>query len=375
MLERPALARLDGDGEFMTIDLFDNEKDGFTSVRIPAVVATEAGLVLAFAVGRTQVSDWSESKILLRRSVDEGMTWTPAQVVAEHAGRVVDNPVPIYDPQRGRIHLLYQTDYNRCYYTYTVDGGETFAPPVDITATFEAYRAQYPWTVIAPGPGHGIVLRGGRLIVPFWMARGEGKAHRPSCVATIYSDDGGATWLPGEIVVDHSPDVPNPSETVAVELGDGSVLLNIRNESLRYRRAVAVSPDGASHWSPVTFHDALYEPICAAGLVRAKVPGSVESVLVFTNPAGRPGEKPRKNSPARPRTNLTVRLSYDDGKTWPVARPIEPEQAGYSDVAAAGEYIYCLFEHGAASEKPVHPRGIRLARFTLNWVKAGKGES
>ena len=82
MLERPALARLDGDGEFMTIDLFDNEKDGFTSVRIPAVVATEAGLVLAFAVGRTQVSDWSESKILLRRSVDEGMTWTPAQVVA-----------------------------------------------------------------------------------------------------------------------------------------------------------------------------------------------------------------------------------------------------------------------------------------------------
>ena len=131
MLERPALARLDGDGEFMTIDLFDNEKDGFTSVRIPAVVATEAGLVLAFAVGRTQVSDWSESKILLRRSVDEGMTWTPAQVVAEHAGRVVDNPVPIYDPQRGRIHLLYQTDYNRCYYTYTVDGGETFAPPVD----------------------------------------------------------------------------------------------------------------------------------------------------------------------------------------------------------------------------------------------------
>lgn len=253
MLERPMPLGPDDGGELRVVDLFDNEKDGFVSVRIPAIVATEAGLVLAFAVGRTQVSDWSESKILLRRSADEGLTWTPPQVVAEHAGHVVDNPVPIYDPRRGRIHLLYQTDYNRCYYTYTVDGGDT--------------------------------------------------------------------WLPGEIVVDHSErHVRNPSETVAVELTDGSVLLNIRNESPRYRRAVAVSPNGASHWSPVTFHDELYEPICAAGLVRATDPETGQSVLVFTNPAGKPGETPRKNSPAMPRTNLTVRLSYDEGKTWPVSR-------------------------------------------------------
>ena len=200
------------------------------------------------------------------------------------------------------------------------------------------------------------------------MARGEGKAHRPSCVATIYSDDGGATWLPGEIVVDHSPDVPNPSETVAVELGDGSVLLNIRNESLRYRRAVAVSPDGASHWSPVTFHDALYEPICAAGLVRAKVRGSVESVLVLRTRRAGPAKPAR--TPGAPRTNLTVRLSYDDGKTWPVARPIEPEQAGYRTSLRRRIHLR-LFEHGAASDKPApgHPPGP----LHLNWSRPERG--
>jgi len=355
--------------QFMTVDLFDNERDGFTSVRIPALVALGGGKLLAFAVGRTQVSDWSESKILMRRSEDMGLTWSPARVVAEMAGSVVDNPVPIVDKERACIHLLYQTDYKRCFYTKSTDGGETFAPPADITATFEQYRPRYSWTVIAPGPGHSIVLRSGRLLVPVWMAAGIGKAHRPSCIATIYSDDGGATWQPGEIVHDNDDFLPNPSETVAVELSDGRVMLNIRNESSRYRRAVAYSPDGATRWTPVEFADALYEPICCAGLVRmGPDEGADAGVLVFTNPAGKPGEVPRSGK-GMPRTNLTVRLSYDEGRTWPFSRSIEPELAGYSDVAAGDGFIYCLYEHGAGSDKPIHPRGIRLARFTVDWVK------
>lgn len=354
---------------FMTVDLFDNERDGFTSVRIPAIAALGGGRVLAFAVGRTKVSDWSASKILLRTSDDMGATWTPARVVVEHGDAVVDNPVPIVDKARGCVHLLYQTNYNRCFYTRSTDGGRTFAPPVDITATFERYRPRYPWTVIAPGPGHAIVLDSGRLVVPVWMAAGEGRAHHPSCIATIYSDDGGATWLPGEIVHDHDEFLPNPSEMMAVQLRDGRVMLNIRNESPRYRRAVAYSPDGAGQWTPVTFDEALYEPICCAGLVRmTPSDGADGDVLVFTNPAGHPGEQPF-NGKNMPRTNLTVRLSYDDGQSWPFSRSIEPGVAGYSDVAAADGYVYCLYEHGQASEKHLHPRGIRLARFTLAWAK------
>lgn len=351
---------------FMTVDLFGNEMDGYTSVRIPAIVALGDGKVLAFAVGRTRVSDWSESKILMRRSEDAGMTWTPAQVVAAVAGSVVDNPVPIVDTQRNCVHLLYQTDYKRCYYTRSTDGGLTFAPAVDITATFERYRPQYNWTVIAPGPGHGIMLDSGRLVVPIWMAAGEGKAHRPSCIATIYSDDGGEHWEPGQIVHDNDDHLPNPSETVAVQLLDGRVMLNIRNESRRYRRAISISPDGATNWTPVTFHEELYEPICCAGLVRMYTPGG-EGLLVFTNPAGHPGEVSR-NGKDMPRTNLTVRISYDDGKSWPAARSIEPGMSGYSDVAADQQYIYCLFECGSASEKALHPATVRLARFTLEWV-------
>ena len=160
------------------------------------------------------------------------------------------------------MHFLFCSAYKRAYYMRTTDDGDSFTEPVDITDTFEGFRADYDWKVIATGPGHGIRHSSGRLIVPVWLSDGTaGHAHRPSVVATIYSDDAGATWQRGEIVVRH-PELKNPSETLAVELSDGQVMLNIRNESPEHRRAVAVGPDGAAGWSPVRFDDALVEPIC-----------------------------------------------------------------------------------------------------------------
>ena len=107
---------------------------------------------------------------------------------------------------------------------------------VEITPAVAEFRKVYDWKVIATGPGHGIHLRhgesSGRLVVPVWYSTGTGgHAHRPSIVSTIYSDDHGKTWVCGEVAVPNTSNWVNPNESTVVELADGSVLLNSRNES------------------------------------------------------------------------------------------------------------------------------------------------
>ena len=120
--------------------------------------------------------------------------------------------------------------------------------------------------------------------MPVWLSTAT-RQHRPSAVSVIYSDDHGATWQAGEIVCAHPEPLVNPSETVAMQLSDGRVLLNIRNENRVYRRAIAISDDGATGWTPVKFHETLYEPICMAGIVHLPQPfADNDSTFVFTNP-------------------------------------------------------------------------------------------
>ena len=107
------------------------------------------------------------------------------------------------------------------------------------------------------------------------------------------------------------PDLKNPSETLAVELSDGSVMLNIRHESPNHRRAVTVSPDGATGWSALRFDEALFEPVCMASLLR------VGDTLVFANPDSKEPRDPQNPEGNWKRHNMTVRLSEDEGATWP----------------------------------------------------------
>lgn len=368
-----------GAGEVEKTSLFRARTGGYELYRIPGIVVTQKGTVLTYCEARKSASgDWGAIDVLMRRSTDGGRTWSLARkivsppkkaqknpaAIAQNLGKpgevTVNNPVAIVDRKIGVIHFLYCIEYARCYYMRSDDDGLTFSKSVDITPTFDAFRSEYDWKVLATGPGHGIQLDNGRLLVPVWLSTGTGgHAHRPSCVSTIFSDDQGKTWQRGEIVVGH-PTLTNPSETVAVQLVDGRVMLNIRHESTPHFRAVAFSNDGVSGWSKLKFDRALPEPICMGSIVRlTKTPEDERNCILFANP---------HNPDGRQRKNLTIKLSYDEGRTWPVAKVLEPGISGYSDLAVGPQgTIFCFYEDSAVGNH-YQTKQLTLARFTLEWI-------
>ena len=262
----------------------------------------------------------------------------------------------------------------RSFYQRSTDDGATWSVPVEITGAFEGFRKSYDWKVLATGPDHSIELRTGRLVVPVWLSTGTGgNAHRPSVTATIFSDDHGATWHAGEIAVPCTDEWINPNETVAIELAVGRVMLNVRSESKAHRRLITTSKDGATNWSTPKFDDALLEPICMAGIVRFSTEASGgKNRILFSNPHNleRTDGKAEEGK-NRDRKNVSVKLSTDEGATWPVNKTIEPGASMYSDIAVthAGT-ILCFYGSGA---KPGFAGdALTLARFNLEWLTDGK---
>lgn len=372
-------------------DLFTAGDGGFKLFHIPGIVVTAKGTVLAWCEARKKGGDWDQIEIVLKRSTDEGKTWSDFKSIANVPGPKTKNPFSLkvkgVDPndvtynnpvliadRDGTVHMLFCLEYMRCFYQRSTDDGETWSAPVEITSAFDEFRSAYPWKVLATGPDHSIQLRNGRLVVPVWLSTATGNnGHHPSVTATIYSDDQGKTWHNGEIAVPNTEEWINPNETVAIELADGSVMLNVRSESKAHRRLVTISKDGATNWSTPKFDDALLEPICMAGIVRyslAKDGG--KNRILFCNPdnVSRADGKEEAGK-FRDRKNVTVQLSYDEGKTWPVKRSVEPGASMYSDIAVAKSgTILCLYDRG--TKVGFAGEFITLARFNLEWLTEGK---
>ncbi len=360
-------------------DLFVGGEGGSALYRIPGIVVTTKGTVLAYCEARRKSgSDWGEIEVHLRRSTDGGRTWSAPANIAHKGERIegnphkhdeegareqtVNNPVAIVDKD-GTVHFLYCINYARCFYMKSTDDGVTFSKPVEITAAFEAFRPKCPWNVLATGPGHGIQIKSGRLVVPVWLAYGKKPGdHAPSMAGTIYSDDAGATWKAGDIAMPNEGDFKNPNETSVAELSDGRVMLNTRSVSKASRRLISTSADGATGWSTPTFDDALWEPICMGGLV--SVPGK-PGTLIFSNPhslevdaAGQPIPGGRGK-----RRNLSVKVSFDDGKTWPLYQTLEEGPSAYSDLAVLPDgSVLCFYERD---------KRLTLAAIPPEWA-AGK---
>jgi sialidase-1 len=196
--------------------------------------------------------------------------------------------------------------------------------------------------------------------------------HRPSAVATIYSDDHGQTWKSGALLPQN---LVNPSEHAALELADGRVLLNIRNEGPEHRRAIAISPDGISNWTKPELDPELFEPVCMASLIRLSAPpGQKKNRILFANPDSRPQSADfSKDFNMKSRDDLRIRLSYDEGKTWPVVKRLEDGATGYSDMAVGSDgTIYILYEHVIQDGTKESKHNLSFASFTLEWLTGGK---
>jgi sialidase-1 len=362
---------------------------GYALYRIPGIVVTSKGTVLAYCEARKFTGgDWDTIDVMLRRSTDSGATFSPPESIAHVSGPIERNPVAIERKQgkptdvtynnpvaiadrNGLVHFLFCLDYMRVFYMRSTDDGKTFTPPVEITKAFDGMKPRYAWRVVATGPGHGIQLRNGRLLVPVWLALGtQGNGHGPAVNSTLYSDDHGATWHAGDFAVPDSPEFPTANETAAVQLADGPVMLNVRTGSPKNRRTVVTSKDGATKWSAPRFQEDLPDPICFASIERlsTKKTGG-RNRLLFSNPDNLT-RADGKDLPGKDRKNLTVRISYDEGASWTVKRSLEPGAGGYSDLSVLPDGTILCFYETTAPERG--PRLLTLARFNLEWLTEGK---
>lgn len=335
--------------------VFVSGEGGYHTYRIPALAVTPSGTVLAFCEGRKGgTGDAGDIDLLLKRSDDNGATWSDTQVVWDDAANTCGNPAPVVDRVTGAVFLLMtwnrgddhekdiiagtSTDTRRVFVASSRDDGRTWTAPLQITA--EVKPAD--WTWYATGPGAGIQLeRGahaGRLLIPCDHIERETKHFYSHA---IFSDDHGATWQLGGTTPAHQV-----NECQAVELRDGRVLLNMRNyERARHFRQEAYSNDGGQTWSGQHFDEALPEPICQASIRRAG------DEILFSNPV----------DPAK-RVNMTVKWSTDDALTWRVLHVLHAGPSAYSDLAALADgRAACLYERGETGPY----EEIALARFAV----------
>ncbi len=345
--------------------VFREKKDGYPRIRIPSLVVTNKGALLAFAEGR-QGGDHSRNDIILKRSSDGGKTWGPLQVVWDAGKKCLNNPCAVVLRKTGRILLVFQMypsragergvkpglegeDICRCLLTWSDDDGKTWADPRDITRQVKRPKRV---TSIASGPGIGIQLtRGkykGRILVPFNQGPyGDWRVY------AAWSDDGGKTWTYGKTAPEGSKGHGN--EVQFVERRDGSILLNCRSAGGSRLRKRAVSQDGGRTWSPLEDDPGLPEPQCMASILRYSWPEEGKSRILYAGPGTKKGRKMG-----------TLRVSYDEGKTWPVSRVIYPGGYAYSCLAKLpGGDIGLLFEKDGY-------KSITFARIPLSWLEKKK---
>lgn len=344
------------DTQNLRTDVFVAGDNGVHTYRIPSLIVAPDGGLLAFCEARKiSRADASPTDLVMRRSSDAGETWEPMRVLAPGIDKeAMMNPCPVVDGDR--VLLFYMNahktahGHHRHLLTQSTDGGKTWSPPRDITDMLGN-------DTFISGPGVGVRLRSGRLIVPGYVndfAADGSRIASYSCVA--FSDDGGANWRLGERV-----DYAMSNESQAVELRDGSLLLNWRDQTPVGTnpccRGLSLSTDGGQTWAAPVHAHALNDGVCQAGFIREPLrTDGGQSRLVFSNPDYRDGT-------GNARTMMTVKVSSDEGKTWPIAHLIHPGRAAYSCPAILPDgRIALLFECGESSPY----ERLHLARFTWN---------
>jgi sialidase-1 len=354
---------------FERVRLEQSGDAGVHTYRIPALaVASDGTLLAAFDARNDSPNDLPGNiDVMVRRSHDLGRSWTPARRVVDFdSGRGGGDPSLLVDRVTGRVFLFYEyapagtgifrsnadrdsasTGTVHPHVIWSDDHGATWQGPRDLTASLKPVGA----TGMFATSGHGIQLSArspapGRLLQPYAWLDAERRMH----AANAYSDDHGATWRLGTAIG------TGLDENKAVELADGRVMQNIRAyEKTRTHRLIAFSRDGGITFGAVAEDPELPDPRNNADIIRIAPDapeGSREAgMLLFSNTA----DETR-------RLNLTVRLSCDSGRSWPVSKVLESGQAMYSVMARLPDGTFgMLYENGNA-------QGMTFVRFNLAWL-------
>lgn len=356
------------------IPVFVSGNDGYKSYRIPAIISLPNGDLLAFCEGRVNgAGDFGHVNIVMKRSTDKGKTWGSLQVVAENGVLQAGNAAPVVDLTdpaypKGRIFLFYNTGnkpegevrrgngLREVWYKTSTDNGKTWSEVVNITTQVHrpkqpqinaAYNFAEDWRSYANTPGHAMQFQNGkykgRIFVAANHSAGAPQNHFTDYAAHgYYTDDHGKTFHLGATV-----NVPGSNESMATELSHDKLMMNSRNQKGDVRaRIVSISSDGGATWDTSYFDQTLIDPVNQGSILTiGKKHG--KNIIAFCNAAD-----------TKRRDNLTLRISYDDGKTWSKSILLDKSEEGnksdftaYSDlVKLSKKKIGVLYERNGYKE-------------------------
>jgi sialidase-1 len=366
------------------VPVFISGTEGHKTYRIPAIVQLPNNTLLAFCEGRVKGSgDFGDINIVLKRSKDNGNTWTALETIVDADSLQAGNPAPVVDltdplfPE-GRVFLFYNTGNNHegevrkgkglreVWYKTSIDGGITWSASVNITTQTHrpnqpkenpAYTFKEDWRSYANTPGHALqISKGlykGRLYVAANHSEGQPQSKYEDYFAHgFYSDDHGKTFQ-----LSDNLSFAGSNEATAAELSNNGLLLNARNQKGHVKaRIVAKSTDGGKSWNSIAFDNNLPDPVCEGSILNIGKKNGKE-MLAFCNAAD-----------TLKRNHLTLRISFDEGLTWKKNMLIEASDDNKKNDVTAYSDIVMLNkkEIGVLYER----NGYAQIVFTLvNWKK------
>jgi sialidase-1 len=371
-------------------------EDGIGQHFVYGLTVTKKGTVLAFCEGRIKPGDHTPHHLLLKRSVDSGLTWSDDIFIewsdgaffrnVEEEGKTEcwANPAAVVDQKTGRAFIFYVLNegskdqkWTRVFYRYSDDDGKTWLPDashggrVEITSIFK--DNPYGWTFHMPGPGHGIQLarqrdaqrsKNGRLIVPFWSRTALG-GKRHYGVFAVYSDDHGKTWKLGGVAGREY----GMNESRIAELPDGRLVINGRGAAAEHNlagentlpaRLYAYSEDGGETFSKTEARHNLSYFRTDSSLISYPL-GVGRDAMLFSYPGSRTA-----------RERMTVSVSLDQGESWAQHKLIYEGPSTYSDLVVLPDRTIGLLygKDRSAGEKSgaSMPKQVVFARFNYEWL-------
>ncbi len=366
------------------VSVFISGTEGYKSFRIPAIIKSSNNDLLAFCEGRVNSSgDFGDIDIVMKRSTDNGKTWTSISKVVNYDLLQAGNPAPVIDNTdpaypKGRIFLFYNTGNNHegeirkgkgvreVWYKTSIDNGLTWSDAVNITT--QTHRPNYPqvsatynfkedWRSYANTPGHGLqILNGlyrGRIFI---AANHSSGAPLPKFMDynahAYYSDDHGKTFKLSETV-----NVPGSNESTAAEISNNRVMLNARDQSGHIKARLAViGSNGGANWDTSYFDNQLPDPVCEGSILNIGIKNKI-NILAFSNAAD-----------TLHRNNLTLRISFDEGITWAKQIPIDKSPIeGAKDFTAYSDLVKMRNNKiGVLYEKEGY---AKIVFKVINWKK------